>query len=1227
MKKRDTHERKLNILQLNCHKNPYVLEWCVSQAVTESIDFICVTEVPFDSTNQAIPFVDGKFKTFYQFDKNFPAEKPYSAIVALNDAIDINTTNYHNSRFRVALDLILEEQTITLFSYYVPFHHEPHFAEVIGPLQLHLSSRPSNPHIITGDFNAHHSSWSLSPKSNYTGEVISECIQQGDWKIINEPDLPTFHPFNTTCESSVIDLTIVSLSLEDSSISWKCLQRIEGTDHVPILSSFTMNKKLLNEPLCNLSNVKIAKMLVDEVRKNKIDSFKDIYDALPQIKRNLRSRVRVNKRGRSTLLETSVPLTQEVKLMRVQVKKLKKQCAKSPNDPLLTHKYKSSLADLKKHMNSIHRTSIRENIRAMGKENIWKVSPLKRAKKKIAVLVTNNARITQSKLMVRTIMEFLHPNSTQVNLTPHSNPCLTNDLKLSDSEVELAMSKLRKGTAAGHDAVAFKLVKYLYEKCPKLLNKLYKIVFETQTFPQQWLISKLTIVPKKNLNTVELNDIRPIGVNSQFAKVFEIIIKNRLTFHAKKLDVMSCSQYATGLSKGAVDLLMDFNRFAELPRNPAISRRTKVLVGKLDIHKAFDNVNIHTLAHLLQTNNFPGDLINLILKYHMNRKNHLSIAGESMDKVKDTGLIQGCVFSPVLFTIFLGPVVKKLEAYLSALEARFPEIATFIALYVDDFIVAVKANRKDGYLSQLEGIMAAIVDKINELLETIGLSLSKDKMDFMFTTKTSYTPTVNFGEKKMQLKNNITILGVNYSNLKLMVNSNHLLDAVNKGFQINKDLFTLGRYISTNDKMNMMHSLTIAKVTFAAAAWLENVNSESIHQMDKLLRNCMSRCLQITTSVPNIALSVMTNLLPASILLKKISLEKEISDYGVWIDEKRLHLTRQVDLTDYFHPAAIPMLKFVEDSRKQEDIEGIMPNTVHIYTDASLSGDEAGFAIVEPKSRKFKVFKACPQSSIYQLEMRAVTEAIHHLAFFADIETNQYTIFTDSMSVISALRNPFSTDKQIVELKSLLLRHQLIDKVKFGWVKAHVDITGNQVADLLASVASSIGQELKTNISRKWIKKYVMEKLQDDYKQWFDQSSGTIFKFFFPSLELAQKFLGRPSKRMLEFYSSKALYLREYVWDARTRGFLSVENDPGFDSPYCECDKNSLQNSLHLIFECAIFQQERDNITKACGIRPDEWKMFRTNKQRNEVFYRCTKEWGRIIEPKLKSLRALMYGD
>ena len=128
-------------------------------------------------------------------------------------------------------------------------------------------------------------------------------------------------------------------------------------------------------------------------------------------------------------------------------------------------------------------------------------------------------------------------------------------------------------------------------------------------------------------------------------------------------------------------------------------------------------------------------------------------------------------------------------------------------------------------------------------------------------------------------------------------------------------------------------------------------------------------------------------------------------------------------------------------------IQNRFPTHSQIYTDASKSDHGVGFSIVH--NQTIIQHKLPEITNIFTAENFAILEAIK---LANSLPTNNFLIISDSLSVLTALKNPWPKNEITQATQLELINTQ--KNIDFMWVPSHVGIKGNELADEAAFLAS-----------------------------------------------------------------------------------------------------------------------------------------------------------------------------
>lgn len=122
----------------------------------------------------------------------------------------------------------------------------------------------------------------------------------------------------------------------------------------------------------------------------------------------------------------------------------------------------------------------------------------------------------------------------------------------------------------------------------------------------------------------------------------------------------------------------------------------------------------------------------------------------------------------------------------------------------------------------------------------------------------------------------------------------------------------------------------------------------------------------------------------------------------------------------------------------------------HIYTDGSKDRNEVECAAVCGDYSILR--KLPPQSSIFTAELRAIVDA---LIIISNSAPNNFVIFSDSKSVLQAI-DLYNNHHPIVrKINTRIVRLAARQKnIKLCWVPGHINVEGNETADVKAREAA-----------------------------------------------------------------------------------------------------------------------------------------------------------------------------
>ena len=220
-------------------------------------------------------------------------------------------------------------------------------------------------------------------------------------------------------------------------------------------------------------------------------------------------------------------------------------------------------------------------------------------------------------------------------------------VKIDTRDVQSLFRKQIPRKAPGPDGVLPSTLRYCSFVLAPIFTNIFNQSLSSQTIPICFKTSVVIPVPKKQ-PIKSINDYRPVALTSVIMKVFEKIVLNYLkSFISPILDPAQFAYRTNRCVEDAVALtLHNILKHLELPNS-------YVRVLFIDYSSAFNTIVPIKLYKKLQDMSIPISICNWLLDFLLNRPQFVKLDNVlSSTNVLNTGAPQGCVLSPLLYSLF-----------------------------------------------------------------------------------------------------------------------------------------------------------------------------------------------------------------------------------------------------------------------------------------------------------------------------------------------------------------------------------------------------------------------------------------------------------------------------------------------------------------------------------------------------------------------------------------------
>ena len=368
------------------------------------------------------------------------------------------------------------------------------------------------------------------------------------------------------------------------------------------------------------------------------------------------------------------------------------------------------------------------------------------------------------------------------------------DIEITEGNVKNKIMELKKGKPSGPDGITTRFMIELGDQMLTPLTSIFRFSLKNTTIPKDWKIANITPLFKKGSKS-DVSNYRPVSLTSIACKMFESIIKDKITSYMDTKNLINDSQHGFRQKRSCTtNLITYWDHLTQI-----IEEGDAVDVIYLDLRKAFDTVPHKKLMVKIRAHGIRGSVANWIEEWLKERKHRVVLNGyeSSWINVKSS-VVQGSVLGPMCFNIFMNDMEKGLTSYVSK--------------FADDTKVVHRIRHEEDSKN-----LQADLDKLYEWTRKWQMGFNIDKCSVIHIGHKNPQTEFKLNGKILQSKDEEKDLGVIVH--KTLKSSRQCAEAVKKA---NKVIGMIRRNFKNFNKkimLNLYKSLVRPHVDYCIQVW------------------------------------------------------------------------------------------------------------------------------------------------------------------------------------------------------------------------------------------------------------------------------------------------------------------------------------------------------------------------------------------------------------------------
>ena len=386
------------------------------------------------------------------------------------------------------------------------------------------------------------------------------------------------------------------------------------------------------------------------------------------------------------------------------------------------------------------------------------------------------------------------------------------------SEYLKGVSSLANNKAICFDRISNEILKTAKSVIAGPTIKLFNAILSSSTYPSQWKLDILSPIHKSGPKN-DPNNFRGVAVSSCFGKLFNKLLQKRLEEYCQTNNFISNMQGSGKAGSRTSDHLL----IVKFLTDKYVKQKGKRLYSCfVDLRKAFDTVPRPKLFYsLVKHYSIGGRFLKILKEIYKDNKIFVKLSDGLLQPFTTTiSVKQGCVFSPILFNLYIDKICSIFDESCSPVQIN--KIDLNCLLWADDLLMFSKTA---------EGLQNCI-NKMQSFYEELDLKINVKKTKVIIFNKrgVSLDKKFNFylGIDKLEITDQYQYLGIKLrpsGSLKLATDELH--DKACRAWHSISNVIFRNKRMESDQVFGIFDSLVTPIATYGCEFWLPYLISKS----------------------------------------------------------------------------------------------------------------------------------------------------------------------------------------------------------------------------------------------------------------------------------------------------------------------------------------------------------------------------------------------------------------